>query len=136
MMILRVKPKKVKKRKPPLVKGMTKYFLLALIIFGTAYITVKQRNSVTKMGYELGQLQRKNAEFDRERKTLESRFNELRQPGEILKQVEKFGLKLVRIEATQVITRPKPKPIDINNTEPSESDSEIKNKEESRLVRN
>ena len=136
MMILRVKPKKARKRKPPLVKGMAKYFLLALIIFATAYITVKQRNSVTKMGYELGQLQRKNAEYDRERKALELRFNELRQPKEVLKQIEKFGLNLVRADAAQVITRQRPEPLDINNTGPSDTGTEIKNKENSRLVRN
>jgi len=136
MMIMRVKTTRVRKKKPRLVKGMLKYFVLALIIFGSAFITVKQRNSVTKMGYELGQLQNRSQQLERERRALELQFTELKQPDVILRKIEKFRLKLVRIEASQKKELPKPKPIDANSPKPPDSDTERKNNEESRVVRN
>jgi hypothetical protein len=135
MMIMRVKATKMRKKKPHLVRGMMRYIILACIIFGTALIIVKQRNSVTTMGYELSRLKTQSKRLDDEHRSLSVEFNGLKQPDVIQQKIKLFGLNLIQLNAAQKVEIPKPEPIDINGLGAKEGDPKVKPKEESRLVR-
>jgi hypothetical protein len=135
MMIMRVKAAKVRKKKPQLVRGMMRYIILACVIFGAALIIVRQRNSVTKMGYEFSRLKRQNELLNNEHRNLSVEFRALTQPDVIQEKIKSFGLNLIPLNAAQKVEMPEPEPIDINGSGATKGNPEVKPREESRVVR-
>ena len=134
-MIMRVRVRRGRKKKPRLVRGLLRYLVMACIIFGTAFIYVKQRNSVTKMGYEINELRGHNAQLDKQNDSLEIRLTELERPDRIKEAIRKRGLRLAEVEARQKVTLPKPDPIELTDVDSSENIGDDEVKGESRVVR-
>jgi len=124
MMIMSVKTKRGYKKKPRLVRGLTRYLVMACIIFGTAFICVKQRNSVTKMGYTINEVKRQIKLFDEEHDSLEIQLSELKRPDRIKKAIRDRGLGLSEVEAGQKVTLKKPGVIEIMEAESQKEDQE------------
>ena len=135
MMIMHVRLKRGRKKKPRLVRGLLRYLVLACIIFGTAFIYVKQRNSVTKMGYEINELRQQNAQLDKQNDSLEIRLSELERPDRIKEAIRQRRLRLTEVEARQKVTLPKPDPIRLTDGGSSGTIGEDEVKGESRMVR-
>jgi len=140
MMIMSVKTKRGRKKKPRLVRGLTRYLVMAVIIFGTAFICVKQKNSVTRMGYTINQVKRQIKRFDEEHDSLEIQLSELKRPDRIKKAISDRGLGLSEVEAGQKVTLRKPDAIEVMEAESQEEDQEKSRKNdmkgESLAVRN
>ena len=132
-MLMQVKVKRPHKRKPRLVRGLMRHLILACILFGAAFMYVRQQNSITEMGYELKRLGKQKERLEHEYDALELDLTDLKQPDRILDLVEKYGLNLTTVEPAQTIQLEKPDPI-----VPRRSNSEEKGDrlgDESRVAR-
>jgi len=140
MMIMNVKAKRGRKKKPRLVRGLTRYLVMACIIFGTAFVCVKQRNSVTKLGYIINDLKKRIKQFDEGHDSLEIQLSELKRPDRIKKAIRDRGLRLSEVEPRQKVTLRKPDAIEIMEAESQKEDHEKSKKNdlkgESLAVRN
>ena len=117
MILLQVKTRRTKKKKPKLVRGLMSYLLLMCVLFGTAFIYVKQRNTVTKMGYEIGRLRNSLTRLEQENHSLDLRYSELILPDRMKDVTAALGLNLREVEHGQKVTRAKPKAIILTGDE-------------------
>ena len=111
MMLMKVRTKRSKKKKPRLVRGLMRYLLLFCVLFGTAFIYVRQRNTVTEMGYDLNGLREDLAELEVQHADLELEYSELILPGRIKDISARLGLNLREVDYRQKVTLTRPKPV-------------------------
>ena len=134
MILMQVRTRRGRKKKPRLVRGLMRYLVIACVIFGTAFIYVKQRNSVTKMGYEINGLRKRCTQLDQEYHALEINLTELKRPDRIRELVRLYGLNLVEVEAGQKVTLGKPDPIEVKESDRPEKHEEDIVEGKSRVV--
>jgi hypothetical protein len=135
MMMLQVRTRKGRKKKPRLVRGLTRYIVLACVIFGTAFVYVKQRNTVTRMGYDINVLKQRDTDLAREHGLLEIELTELKRPDRIREEIRREGLNLREVENDQKITLYRPMPMEIIEPEEGDRPVEATSNDETRLVR-
>jgi hypothetical protein len=135
MYTMHVKTRKGRKKKPRLVRGLMGYLVLACVLFGSAFMFVAQRNSVTQMGFRLNDLKDRIAELDEEHSRLVIHFEFLKQPREMRKLISKHGLNLVPVEKTQIVEIPLPDPIEIPDNGGAEKDGTDRVERDRRLAR-
>ena len=111
MMIMQVRTRRKRKKKPRLVRGLMRYLVMACILFGTALMYVRQISSVTSMGYEINELEKQRTLLDQKRRDLRGEMSQLRDPKNMKKKLDDLGLPLTEVDYAQRVDLDKPAPL-------------------------
>lgn len=111
MMIMQVRTRRKRKKKPRLVRGLMRYLVMACILFGTALMYVRQISSVTSMGYEINKLKKQRTLLDQKNGDLQHEMSLLRRPNTIRGLLDKFRLPLTEVDYAQRVDLDKPAPL-------------------------